>query len=102
MLRYDGAAINVNCAVDLVCEKDVAGKADAGKDITVMGKHSARRRGCGKRYNRSRRCCARQCGCRKKLRDWWKCGRECVVLPEKMSPSVEALDKMFSQALWSR
>ena len=37
MLRYDGAAINVNCAVDLVCEKDVAGKADAGKDITVMG-----------------------------------------------------------------
>ena len=36
MFRYDGAAINVNCAVDLVCEKDVAGKADAGKDITVM------------------------------------------------------------------
>ena len=36
LFRYDGAAINVNCAVDLVCEKDVAGKADAGKDITVM------------------------------------------------------------------
>ena len=37
MFRYDGAAINVNCAVDLVCEKDVAGKADAGKDIIVHG-----------------------------------------------------------------
>lgn len=37
LFRYDGAAINVNCAVDLVCEKDVAGKADTGKDITVMG-----------------------------------------------------------------
>lgn len=37
MLRYDGAAINVNCAVDLVCEKDVAGKADAGKDCEIGG-----------------------------------------------------------------
>ena len=37
LFRYDGAAINVNCAVYLVCEKDVAGKADAGKDIIVHG-----------------------------------------------------------------
>lgn len=37
MLRYDGAAINVNYAVDLVCEKDVAGKADAGKDCEIGG-----------------------------------------------------------------
>lgn len=37
MFRYDGAAINVNCAVDLVCEKDVAGKADAGKDCEIGG-----------------------------------------------------------------
>lgn len=37
MLRYDGAAINVNCAVDLVCEKDVAGKADAGKNCEIGG-----------------------------------------------------------------
>ena len=43
MLRYDGAAINVNCAVDLVCEKDceiggnVGGNVSAGKDVTVSG-----------------------------------------------------------------
>ena len=37
MFRYDGAAINVNCVVDLVCEKDVAGKADAGKDCEIGG-----------------------------------------------------------------
>ena len=37
VFRYDGPALNVNCALDLICERDVAGKVDAGKDITVNG-----------------------------------------------------------------
>lgn len=32
-----GPALNVNCDLDLICERDVAGKVDAGKDITVNG-----------------------------------------------------------------
>lgn len=37
VFRYDGPALNVNCDLDLICERDVAGKVDAGKDITVNG-----------------------------------------------------------------
>ena len=77
MLRYDGAAINVNCAVDLVCEKDVAGKADAGKDITVMGSILQGGADAGKDIIVHGDVVQGQCGCRKRLRDWWKCGRKC-------------------------
>ena len=36
MFRYDGAAINVNCAVDLVCEKDVAGMGSWSAESTTV------------------------------------------------------------------